>query len=281
MIKQRGVTYKTAAASLSYSEIGDIIVNSEDDADITLPVPATGLWYRISNVGSGEVTVKYDSSTITTLKETEQALLLVFSSAWYMSKGAGAMTKAEIEAVLTGEISSHSHAAPSLDFLDLGDVPESFTDQAGKLLVVNEAEDALEFSDVPPAENGIPAGGTTNQLFAKNSNADYDGKWVDAPEAANGLPSGGTTGQILIKDSEDDFDTSWGDVDAVKIKTKPVNISDFEGKDGYILAYNESEGEFYLKADEGGGGFVLGILAMIAPSFTSLNIVSTSSIPWA
>lgn len=40
---------------------------------------------------------------------------------------------------------------------------------------------------------------------------------------------------------------------AARITSKPVNIADFTGKDGYILAYDESEDEFYLKADDGGG----------------------------
>jgi hypothetical protein len=34
-------------------------------------------------------------------------------------------------------------------FTELSDVPQSYTDQAGKMLVVNEGETALEFTDVP------------------------------------------------------------------------------------------------------------------------------------
>lgn len=41
---------------------------------------------------------------------------------------------------------------------------------------------------------------------------------------------------------------------AKSIITKPVVIDDFTGKDGYILAYNETNDEFYLKLDSGGGG---------------------------
>lgn len=48
--------------------------------------------------------------------------------------------------------------------------------------------------------------------------------------------------------------SSGGGTDAESILTKPINIPSFSGKDGYILAYNETNGEFYLKADEGGGG---------------------------
>ena len=48
--------------------------------------------------------------------------------------------------------------------------------------------------------------------------------------------------------------SSGGVTDAESILTKPINISSFVGKDGYILAYNETNGEFYLKQDDGGGG---------------------------
>lgn len=60
-----------------------------------------------------------------------------------------------------------------------------------------------------PAENGVPPGGTTNQLLAKNSDADYDMKFVDAPEAANGLPAGGTNGQVLAKVDSTNFNVTW------------------------------------------------------------------------
>ena len=43
-----------------------------------------------------------------------------------------------------------------------------------------------------------------------------------------------------------------GSGDAIKLKSKPINIPDFTGADGYILAYNETAGEFYLKKDNGG-----------------------------
>jgi len=70
-----------------------------------------------------------------------------------------------------------------------------------------------------PAENGIPPGGTTNQMLAKNSDDDFDGKWVDAPEAANGLPSGGSTGQALVKKGTTDYMTEWADIDIEGIPT--------------------------------------------------------------
>ena len=111
MIKQKPVVIKITNASLTYSEIGDIVCNSTLAITTTLPAPNSGLWYRISNVGAGIVTVYYGSALIT-LKQTEQCLCLANSSTdWFFSKGGVAMSKAEIEEVLTGEISSHKHAA--------------------------------------------------------------------------------------------------------------------------------------------------------------------------
>jgi hypothetical protein len=147
MIRQLSVTLKTAGATLTYAEIGDIVVNSASAVDITLPTPNGGLWYRVSNVNDGEVSIKYSGATITTLKNTEQALLLANStSAWWMSKGSGAMTKEEIEAVLTGEISSHTH----------------------------------------PAVHELPTGGTADQVLSKIDGTDYNVQWSDPPASAGG-----------------------------------------------------------------------------------------------
>lgn len=95
MIRQRAVTYKTAGATLTYSEMGDVVVNSASANEQVLPTPASGLWYVISNVGAGIVTISYNSSTITTLSQYEQARLLANStSGWWMSKGGGSLSQA-------------------------------------------------------------------------------------------------------------------------------------------------------------------------------------------
>lgn len=149
MIRQLAVTLKTANATLTYTEMGDIVVNSASPTDQTLPAPNKGLWYRISNVGDGEVTIKYSGAAITSLKKEEQALLIANnSSAWWMSKGGGDMSKAEIEAVLTGEITSHTHPAGASTFLDLTDTPTAYTSQAGKSVVVKATEDGVEFVEI-------------------------------------------------------------------------------------------------------------------------------------
>ena len=73
-------------------------------------------------------------------------------------------------------------------------------------------------------------------------------------DTAKGVPTGGTTDQVLAKVNGTDNNLKWSDMDAKKILAKPVNIETFTGMDGYILAYDETNGEFYLKKDEGGGG---------------------------
>jgi len=87
MIKQTKVTIKTTSAILTYSEMGDIVCNSIADVTITLPAPNVGLWYRISNVGTGIVTIYYLAS-LTTIQQTEQCLCLAnATSNWFFSKG--------------------------------------------------------------------------------------------------------------------------------------------------------------------------------------------------
>lgn len=113
MMVQKTVTEKAGTGTLAYSDIGEIVTTSATAIGITLPAPSKGLWYRISNAGEGEVSIMYDSGVMTTIAQSEAVLLLSNGSlGWWFSKGGGgsALTKEAIEAVLTGEISSHSHA---------------------------------------------------------------------------------------------------------------------------------------------------------------------------
>jgi hypothetical protein len=90
MIKQLKVTSKSGSAALTYAEMGDIVVSAT--ATITLPTPSNGLWYRVSNVSSGTVSIYY-GTTLTTLEQYEQVLCLANgSSAWWFSKGGGGVT---------------------------------------------------------------------------------------------------------------------------------------------------------------------------------------------
>lgn len=113
MMVQKTVTEKTGTGTLAYSDIGEIVTTSATAIGITLPAPSKGLWYRISNAGEGDVSVMYNAVEMTTIAQSEAVLLLSNGAlGWWFSKGGGggALTKEAIEAVLTGEISSHSHA---------------------------------------------------------------------------------------------------------------------------------------------------------------------------
>jgi hypothetical protein len=55
---------------------------------------------------------------------------------------------------------------------------------------------------------------------------------------------------------------------AERIKSKAVSVDDFTGKDGYIMAYDETNDLFYLKKDEGGGAGPM-VSSKGTPLFTS------------
>lgn len=233
MIKQRHIVIKSSSITLTYAEMGDVVCNSSNSIIITLPSPNAGLWYRISNAGSGVVVVYYNS-TLTTLKQTEQCLCLAnANSSWFFSKGGGTVNKEEIENVLTGEITSHSHP------VDAYELPQATANDLG----------------------GIKASPKTSGETQEVKIDTATGKLYSTPPASatNGLPAGGTAGQILSKIDGTDYNAQWVVPDAEKILSKPVTVSSFTGKDGYVLAYDETAGEFYLKADEEGGGDVYAI----------------------
>lgn len=120
------------------------------------------------------------------------------------------------------------------------------------------------------ADARLPVGTDGHVLTADSAQA-LGVKWTDAPAATNGIPTGGTAGQILEKIDGTDYNAQWVDVDAVKIKSKNVNIPNFAGKNGYVLAYDEVAGEFYLKADDGGGG---------GSEFTYLAVTDKQFLAW-
>lgn len=110
MIRQRKITSKTALATLTYAEMGDVVANGS--FELTLPDSNVGLWYMITNIGTGIVTVGGTGiSPVVSLDPNE--FVMCYSngtSGWYYGKSWNTMTKAEIEAVLTGEITTHTHA---------------------------------------------------------------------------------------------------------------------------------------------------------------------------
>ena len=102
-----------------------------------------------------------------------------------------------------------------------------------------------------PAGVGIATGGTTGQVLAKKSNADYDTEWVDQ-EGGGGasLPTGGTTGQVLAKKSDADDDVEWSDYATttvsngrlIKITTNPSSYTTVTG--GFKPSYRVAKSAF-------------------------------------
>lgn len=227
MIKQKHIAIKSASTTLTYAEMGDIVCDSAGSLIISIPAPNKGLWYRISNVGSGNVVVFYNSM-LTSLKQTEQCLCLSNgSSSWFLSKSGGTMTKDEIEDILTGEITSHSHPVEAYE------LPQATAAELGGVKAKEKTSETTE----------VAIDSFTGKLY------------VPAPdEAENGIPAGGTAGQVLSKVDGTDYNSQWIDSgNAESLLAKPIVIPTFTGKDGYVLAYDETMGEFYLKAYEGGG----------------------------
>ena len=98
------VTYATSDADNGYR----IILNNASGIAVTLHT-ATGRYnfeVEFDNIGAGDCTIGGQ-----TLKQYTHAHVgNNVGSAWSVVVGGGSMSKAEIESVLTGEISSHSHA---------------------------------------------------------------------------------------------------------------------------------------------------------------------------
>ena len=117
-----------------------------------------------------------------------------------------------------GRYYTESEVDGMLNFVSLSDTPAAYTGEGGKIVAVKADVSGLEFVAAPAATNGVPTGGTTNQLAAKNSNTDYDIKWMDAPAAANGIPIGGTVGQMLAKIDGTDFNAQWADASPLTTK---------------------------------------------------------------
>lgn len=248
MIKQRPITTKTASASLTVSEMGDIVVDSSSATTVTLPAPSPGLWYRFSNANSGLVTISYNSSTITTLKQAEQCLCLSNgTSGWFFSKGGGAMTKAEIEDVLTGIISTHKHilsgsAAPT-NSTAAGFVGQFYLETTTPTLYQCTAISGSTYTwtqigggsgsyTLPQATEsalgGIKASAKTTETNEVKIDASTGKLYAQAPdEATNGLPAGGNAGQFPYKKSATDYDMGWMGV-LPKIDIPPSSPSNYD-----------------------------------------------------
>lgn len=87
--------------------------------------------------------------------------------------------------------------------------------------IVNRRENIrLRHSGVGPAGAGLPAGGTTDQILVKDSNADYDYEWQD--QTAGLVTSvNSQTGAVVL----DKTDIGLSNVDNTSDANKPVSTA--------------------------------------------------------
>lgn len=76
---------------------------------------------------------------------------------------------------------------------------------------------------------GVAAGGTTDQLLAKNSNADYDTKWIDAPEGGGASVTISDTAPV--SPSAGDL---WWDSDTGKLKVYYTDVDSSQWVDAFV-----------------------------------------------
>jgi hypothetical protein len=95
-----------------------------------------------------------------------------------------------------------------------------FTSTTLELGVVVTRFQLIKISEGPRGANGegVPDGGTTNQILAKASNDDYDTQWVNPPSGGGGSGVSGDT-PVFIQASAPShvgayswWDTSGGDL---------------------------------------------------------------------
>lgn len=99
---------------------------------------------------------------------------------------------------------------------------------------------------------GVPAGGTTNQVLAKASNADNDTTWVDQSGGGGGLDPGTTSGALLkwngsawveaddLIDATNDFtvnkfNATFGETGEVQVRTNQVTIDSNDGSNQTLI----------------------------------------------
>lgn len=141
-------------------------------------------------------------------------------------------------------------------FLGLTDTPDAYTDLAGKVPRVSEAEDGLEFYTPPTPSKLTDLDDTPNALtgfagYYLRVNAAADGFELKQPKA-DVLPAAGATGQVLAKSSDDDYAVGW-----VSPATGGGDVSypAFADNAGKVLAVNAAEdGVEWITASTGDGG---------------------------
>ena len=174
--------------------------------------------------------------------------------------------------LVTVETSADVHfgagVAKKIDFDFKYEVPTDYYTQDETDAVI---EAAIESIPSGPAGPGVAEGGTTGQILAKKSDADYDTEWI-TNTVTHGIPAGGNTGQVLCKLSAADYNTSWrsthevpngGSIGQVLTKTgnadQAINWESIHqvpsgGNQGQVLAKSSNSDYALTWVDQSGGG---------------------------
>ena len=135
-------------------------------------------------------------------------------------------TEAQWIASLKGEKGDTGNTGPKGDTGDRGSQGDPGSDGA----------DGTNGSDGADGV-GIPLGGTTGQVLAKNSGGDYDTKWITPDYESNyNIPEGGSQGQFLGKASATSGDIAWMNVPTSEGNQELPN----GGNAGQVLAKTSS-----------------------------------------
>lgn len=144
-----------------------------------------------------------------------------------------------------------------------------------------------------PSGLGVPPGGTTGQMLAKNSNADNDTAWVapntgpagptgpqgppgatgatgaqgaqgvqgpqgakgDKGDTGAGVPPGGANGQVLTKSSGADYATAWAPPSGGAINLDGLtDVTIASPADAQVLTYETATSQWKNKVAPAGGG---------------------------
>lgn len=138
LFQKKVIVVNDAEQELTHAQMGEVIVTSTVACEITAPFPPVpGLWFHISNIGTATCTVHANSDDYPVYPG--EALWLfsqdIISEAYYGIKTMSLITKADIEAVLTGEITSHTHNYASSPIISASAPTTSTVGVVGQLYI--------------------------------------------------------------------------------------------------------------------------------------------------
>lgn len=184
-----------------------------------------------------------------------------------------------------------------IDAQEGGGAVSSVNSKTGAVVLNASDVGAADTNYVDTAIQGVhevPGGGSTNQVLAKKSNADYDLTWVNqSGGGGGGLPPGGNFGDVLQLDSN--YDPVWGSaLNKITVATSDTERPPIFGPVMWIafgvypdnavdgdLLWDGSDSKNYIRSDGGwksilGGGSTPSamIISKYDPTFDTTTTIS-------